>query len=431
MWRNLRAMWKVTRDGRVPATELRQLVHRRLRHVLISAYGSVPYYRQVMQQAGYNPATDYGGPQDLRRLPILKRQDLQSLAVRLADHYRRKGQVVHPDASSGSTGIPVTVYRSASEQSLHIAKWMRVLFTNGYRIYQRVMAFIHPERINRGVSRVQKLGVLRRKGVDYFLPTQQLTDLLMDYRPHVLYGNRCHLELVALDIKDRGMHCDFLTLLVVTGEVIHPNTRRLLRESYGIEPVESYGSVEMGVMAHETPDRDGLHLLEDQTYFEFLDQRGNPVEEGMAGRVIVTDLSQTLMPLIRYEQGDVAVIDVRKGLNGGSVRRLRRIMGRDDDFIFMPDGSHRANVEFDDIITSFKEVHQFRIIQKTLTDFRVEIVADKAVFDPLRVKMQSLFESRYPSPYRFNIRHVHRIEPDASGKIRKLVSEISGLKPRR
>ena len=61
-----------------------------------------------------------------------------------------------------------------------------------------------------------------------------------------------------------------MRLLLVGGEIITDQTRRICREQLGIEPTEFYGAVEMGVMAFETPARDGLHLCEDQTLFEFL-----------------------------------------------------------------------------------------------------------------------------------------------------------------
>ena len=55
------------------------MVHRRLRRVLAAAYRNVPHYRKVMRQAGYDPVTGYSGPQDLKRLPVLTKRDLQSL----------------------------------------------------------------------------------------------------------------------------------------------------------------------------------------------------------------------------------------------------------------------------------------------------------------------------------------------------------------
>ena len=234
------------------------------------------------------------------------------------------------------------------------------------------------------------------------------------------------MELVALDMKERGLCCDFLTLLVVTGEVVHASTRRLLRESFGVDPVESYGSVEMGVMAYETPARGGLHLCEDQTVFEFLDDKGHPVPAGEAGRVIVTDLSQTLMPLIRYDQGDLAVFCERETFNGDLVRRLQRIIGRDDDYILMPDGSRRAYDTFSDVIVEMKGIDQFRIVQQTTYQFRVEVVAVNTVYEKLKGEIMRLFEAQFPRPYRFSIHRVHRIEPDPSGKIRKVISELTG-----
>jgi phenylacetate-CoA ligase len=107
---------------------------------------------------------------------------------------------------------------------------------------------------------------------------------------------------MAMEMYRRGIRAEGLKLLRVGAEIIHENNRQLYRKQFGVEAIENYGSIEMGVVAYETQEHDGLHLCEDLTYFEFLDENGKPVRPAQVGRVVVTDLTATLMPLIRYDQ---------------------------------------------------------------------------------------------------------------------------------
>ncbi len=330
------------------------------------------------------------------------------------------------DMTSGSTGIPLRIYRAPYERALQMAKWLRVLFMNGYSARRKVMSLTAPWRLTDARSFVQKLGLLRRLAVNYETPAKDMADLFLAYKPDVLYGNRSHLDILALELASRGTGSrDFRPVVIGTAEVILDNHRKLYRKAFGSELVESYGSVEMGVMAHETPARDGLRLCEDLTYFEFLDKEGNPVAPGEPGRVVVTDLAARLMPMIRYDQGDYAVYARRDGSDGVSQRRLTRIIGRDDDHALLPDGSRCTFHRFYEVLGKYEDIAQYRIEQRTRSLFRVMVVADPSYLQSVREELVLALEKKFPPGVRLEIDRVDRIEPDESGKTRVLVSEVS------
>lgn len=191
-----------------------------------------------------------------------------------------------------------------------------------------------------------------------------------------------------------------------------------------MEVVESYGSVEMGVMAHETPARDGLNLCEDLTYFEFLDEEGLPVPPGETGKVVVTDLAGSLMPFIRYEQGDQVEYREAEDNDGNRVVRITRVLGREDDFAVMPDGSRRAHDDFVAAIGKYSDIYQYRIIQEQLDLFKIEVVSDKSYFAAINSDLLESLRSRFPPDVNFEIEQVGRLDPDPGGKLRKLICMI-------
>ena len=98
-------------------------MQRRLKKVLVSAYLHVPYYRETMQAVGYDPLRDYCGPKDLRRLPVTTRQVVQTERVAA---FAKEGidlSRCFKDITSGSTGVPLIVYRGNYEHAVQVAKW--------------------------------------------------------------------------------------------------------------------------------------------------------------------------------------------------------------------------------------------------------------------------------------------------------------------
>jgi phenylacetate-CoA ligase len=417
----------VLRDRQLQRSKLEWLVHRRLRQVLISAYRHVPYYREQMKKAGYDPALDYGGPEDLRRLPAISKSTIKGIGTK---QFVREGSDLarcYSGNTSGSTGIPLQVYKAPYERALQIAKWLRVLFANGYSMRDRVMSISNPADVAFGHSALQRIGLLRRKAVDYQgHPPEEMVDIFLSCRPDVLYGNRCHLVLMALELEKRDQQCEGLKLLAATAEEITESHRALFRKAFGVEVVESYGSAEMGVMAYETPARDGLHLCEDLTYFEFLDAEGRPVAPGVPGRVVVTDLAGSLMPFIRYDQGDLAAYQLCDIGDGARERRLARIVGRDCDLFQLSDGTLRPCLDAVNPIRQYEGIEQFQCIQRTHQRFDLLLVADPTYLEGIRDPLLNDLHGAFPKDVKFEIIPVDRIKPGPSGKVRQAVSEILG-----
>ena len=81
MLNNVKALHQVMRDAKLTKLQVDNLVSKRLRNVLISAYRYVPYYRESMQKAGFNPEQNYQGPQDIQFLPIVTKKIFKLLTV--------------------------------------------------------------------------------------------------------------------------------------------------------------------------------------------------------------------------------------------------------------------------------------------------------------------------------------------------------------
>lgn len=406
--------------------ELEPIINRRLR-IVLEAATSVPYYREIMKRAGYDAVRDYRGPTDLSLFPITRKSDIKA-APR---SFLKEGEVSRlsryfVDRTSGSTGIPLTVYRSPPERAIQIAKWLRVLMMNGYRPTDKLLSYTSPGRLSEGRTVLQRFGLFRRKAINYTLSPAACANALLEYRPEVVYGVRTSLLLVAEELERRGAKAPPIKLLVATGEVIDDKTRRRCRQVLGVDITETYGTVEMGVMAYQRDGEKGLNLIEDCTLFEFLDEKGDPARPGQPARIVVTDLYGCLMPFIRYDQGDLAVYTLRQGPQGETVRVLNHILGRQDDMAPLPDGRWLTYLDFYEIMDLYDRVERFRVKQVTGTSFIIELVVNRNYYQTIQSDLFSRLRTLSPLPLSFELRLVERIDPDPNGKMCILLSEVHG-----
>lgn len=415
------------RDHQRTPTELRRKVSRRLRRVLVAAYDTVPFYREQMVAVRYNPHTDYRGPEDLTRLPILTKETLKRVGPRSLTRAGASLEREFSDATSGTTGTPIQVWRDPWARALQVARWLRVLIANGYKPWELTLSLTSPGRLGEGASRIQKLGLFRRIAINYLAPPAEVVDALVHYRPQVLYANRSHLELMAAVLAERSLRPPRLRLILTGAETVREKHRQTIRAAFGVEPVESYGSVELGIIAFQRPQSSGMVLCEDLLFCEVVDDHGVPVEPGRAGRMVATDLTNRLMPFIRYDQGDRVVLSHEKGPNGW--RCLAGVEGRDDDLAILPGGRRVPFHVFYEAFDRYPEVRQFRVVQKSETRFLVFIAAGEADFARSSEAIRLALEGRLPAGLVFDITRVDSIPPDPGGKLRMLISEVGDRSP--
>ena len=111
----------------------------------------------------------------------------------------------------------------------------------------------------------------------------------------------------------------------------------------------------------------GIHLFEDLTIVENVDEDGRRVPDGERGaRMLVTNLYNRVQPLIRFEVSDVVTIDSEPCPCGRTLRRMRSVDGRADDVLRVP-GSHGSVAvhpfQFG-VVTSDREVREFQVVQQ-------------------------------------------------------------------
>ena len=143
----------------------------------------------------------------------------------------------------------------------------------------------------------------------------------------------------------------------------------------GIKVINEYGASELGILAFSDRE-DRLSLSKEELYFEIVNDDGQKLPFGEEGKIIVTSLFNKAIPMIRYEIGDIGIIE-KKGCN----LYLKTLSGRTNDMAILPSGRVAAGLTFYYIAKSILEksnmIKEFIIKQTKLNTFLFEIVGKR------------------------------------------------------
>jgi phenylacetate-coenzyme A ligase PaaK-like adenylate-forming protein len=130
-----------------------------------------------------------------------------------------------------------------------------------------------------------------------------------------------------------------LELIATGGEQIYPETKDYISKILGVKKFVSagYSSNDTGLIGFNCEHLEGSihHIHEDAIYLEIVDPESlQPVEDGKPGKILVTCLNRYLMPLIRYDIGDMGMI-LKEPCSCGRTLKLMQLMGRSDDTLII------------------------------------------------------------------------------------------------
>lgn len=158
--------------------------------------------------------------------------------------------------------------------------------------------------------------------------TEQQLQAMCDLRPAGYTGTPSFLRIIVEKAEEAGIKLDFLKRAMFSGEAFPPSLREWFRQR-GIDGYQAYGTADLGMIAYETPAREGLVVNEDIVLEIVRPGTGQPVPEGEVGEVVVTTLNPDY-PLIRFGTGDLSAILPGQSPCGRSNIRIRGWLGRAD-----------------------------------------------------------------------------------------------------
>jgi phenylacetate-CoA ligase len=232
------------------------------------------------------------------------------------------------------------------------------------------------------------------------------------------------LAIFADFVNRRGLRLPPVRAISCTGENLYPHQRQLFADTFGGEVFEKYGTKETGVMACECSMHRGLHTFTEGSYVEILGADGKPAQAGEMGRLVVTDLFNYGMPMIRYEIGDMAVVAARDACGCGSpLPLIDRIVGRDRDILYDGDGNPKPGYLFVETVNALGLTAQFQIIQTARDSVLMKVIpngAEAGDIETARLRIAGILGPRV----HVRTELTNQLPRDPSGKYRYVVSQL-------
>ncbi len=410
------------------ADRLAQYRVQRLRTFLGQIGRTVPYYRDLFAREGFDPDR-VDALESLQGLPFLTKSIIRANVEQL------KAEGHGPLSrynTGGSSGEPLIFYIGKSRKSHDVAAKWRATRWWGVDIGDpELVVWGSPVELG-AQDRIRQLrDTLMRS---HLLPAFEMSpanldrfvDTIRRIGPAMLFGYPSSLSLIAQHACKKGIAMDKLGIKVafVTSEKLYDEQRRTIAETYGCPVANGYGARDAGFIAHECPSG-SLHISAEDIIVETVRPDGSPAARGEAGEIVVTHMSTSDFPFVRYRTGDVGVLSDESCACGRGLPVLAEVQGRATDFVVAQDGTIMHGLALIYTVRDLPGVERFKIVQHSRELTEVLLVTN-AQFDPAsELRIVHDFKTRLGQAVEVRVSRVTEILPEKSGKFRYVVSHVT------
>lgn len=397
LFKLLRYIWSAKRAESLSAEDIRDLEERRFRKLLLYAVRHSPFYRRLYKSEGITEENINSVPGT--SIPIIdkkalmeyydelvcdeqiRRQDLEKFIADPSNYgkkYLGRYEVIHTSGSSGVVGL--FVYGPDD--------WTRVKSLAVARVSKGPVSFFRKTRLAfigatgghyAGVSLVQDAPkfIFETMPVSINHPLEDVAKALNEFYPDVLTGYASGVHMLA-EQKRRGLIRISPKRIVTSADILTPEMRSVITQTFGTPPKNFYASSESLCMAAECESEHSLHAFTDWHRFEVLSKVGDPVPEGTPGNLVMTNLYNYTEPLIRYKMNDEVSFISKKCPCGSPFPKMGTIAGRQEDFLWFEKPNGTADYLHPILLVEFfvPGLKKFQFIQKGKNALMMKAILD-------------------------------------------------------
>jgi phenylacetate-CoA ligase len=209
-----------------------------------------------------------------------------------------------------------------------------------------------------------------------------------------------------------------IKLILTASEVLNSNDRVKIEMAFNAKIFNHYGLAEQVVMMGECEKHEGLHNYDEYGYLELVD-----TDDPSVKKIVGTNLNNLTMPLIRYDTGDLAIVEKINCSCGRESILVKNIIGRSDLNIITKTGHKIPTVNFYTLFEHFAEVSRWQMVQKSFTLIKIILLTDNisiSRLDELKGELGKRLSVDIEVEFLINEQFVMKNE----GKINPFVSEI-------
>lgn len=408
----------------IPEHEFETFVENKKQEIVDYHLKNNSSYQKLVGKTSFNTWND---------LPIMTKAAFQKpLIERLSTGFSIKK--VYINKTSGSSGDP---FIFAKDKFSHALTWANIInrfgwhgidFNSSYqaRFYGIPLHFIGntKERFKDFLGNRFRFSIFDLSDVVLERFLKRFETATFDY----INGYTSSIVLFAKFLQQKNIVlkniCPTLKVCVVTSEMLFEEDKVLLEKQFGVPIVNEYGASELDLIAFQNPT--GEWQVNSETLFvEILDENNAVLPYGKEGRIVITSLFNKAHPFIRYDIGDIGILDTK---STAKKPILQQLIGRTNDIAILPSGKKSPGLTFYYVTKSIIEddgnVKEFVIKQTKIDTFDIEYVSQTELNLQQIQKIEAAIALYLEKGLIFTFARKEKLERSKSGKLKQFVSLI-------
>lgn len=365
-------------------------------------------------------------------LPILNKINLQiPLQERLSVGFKKN---IYINKTSGSSGTP---FIFAKDKFCHALTWYSNIYRFGWfninfnKSLQARFYGIPLDKFGYYKERIKDFLAKRFRFSVFDLSDEKLEQVLEKFKTKkfdYINGYTNSVVLFAKFLQQKNIIlkevCPNLKACFVTSEMLFETDKKIMEKHFGVPIINEYGASELDLIAFENPENE-WQVNSETLFVEILDENNQVLPFGQEGKIVITSLYNKAHPFIRYEIGDIGVLDEKSTWKKPI---LKKLVGRTNDVALLPSGKKAVGLTFYYVTKSIIEdngnVKEF-VIKQTKTDsFEIEYVSETELSSTQIKKIEAAI-CLYLEPF-LNFVFIRKpfLNRSKSGKLKQFTSEI-------
>jgi phenylacetate-CoA ligase len=204
--------------------------------------------------------------------------------------------------------------------------------------------------------------------------------------------------------------------------------RLVIEQVLGVKVTDRYGCEEVSLIGCECERHAGMHINVDHLVVEFLRDDDTPAAPGELASVVVTDLLNHAMPMIRYKVEDLACFLADSCACGRGLPMMDRVAGRVADFLVREDGVLVAGISLiENSLTRIAGIEQMQIVQTDVQNISLRIVPEHTFTTAARQQLVEYFAATFPGT-RIDVELIDAVPRERNGKYRFAICNVRGVR---
>lgn len=372
----------------------------------------------------------YDKLKNIEEFPVINKSIIQNnFNTFQSDFFLKKTK--HKVSTSGSTGIPFYLFQDKNKRHRNTADVIYFFQKSGYIIGEKLYfleAWRHFKNNNLLKSRIKNLEYIDISSFESFQIEAFLNKLKNSSKPKTIIGLPSAFENICKYFEANGSfnskHFNIHSIITVS-EFLNNDLKTSLKKHFNTKVVSRYSNEEMGILAQQDPNDDSnrFNINWASYHVEILKMDSNDKAElGELGRIVITDLFNYCIPLIRYDTGDIGAFETPQ--IGNDLYKFKTIEGRKMDILYDTSGKiispHLIHTIF---YKYFHWLKQYQFIQENEKEYTVKLNIQSSF--PNEKELINDIKNDFGNDAKVSIIYVDEIPPLSSGKRKKVASNYT------